>query len=57
MAIIIYKHGIYELAHKLPNDLRLKKLGNIKEVSKPYRMIVPSNPAKIKALLILAENS
>ena len=23
-AIITYKHGIYELPHELPNDLRLK---------------------------------
>ena len=27
-AIITYKHGIYELPHELPNDLRLKILGN-----------------------------
>ena len=27
-AIIPYKHGIYELSHKLPNDLRLRILGN-----------------------------
>ena len=24
-AIITYKHGIYELSHELPNDLRLRK--------------------------------
>ena len=35
---VTYKHGIYELPHELPNDLRLKKLGNIRKVSKPYRM-------------------
>ena len=29
--IITYKHGIYEL----PNDLRLRILGNIRKVSKP----------------------
>ena len=28
-AIITYKHGIYDLPHELPNDLRRKKLGNI----------------------------
>ena len=28
-AIIIYKHGIYELPHELPNDFRLKILGNL----------------------------
>ena len=26
--IISRKHGIYELPHKLPNDLRLRILGN-----------------------------
>ena len=32
-AIITYKHGIYELPHELPNDLRLlgKILGNFTE--------------------------
>ena len=38
-AIISYKHGIYEVPHELPNDLRLRKLGNIRKVSKPHRMI------------------
>ena len=38
-AIITYKHGIYELPHELPNDLRLRKLGNIRKVSKLHRMI------------------
>ena len=41
--IITYKYGTYELPHELPNDLRLrkdlKKLGNIKKVSKLHRMI------------------
>ena len=27
-AIITYEHGIYELSHELPNDLRLRILGN-----------------------------
>ena len=31
-AIITYKHGIYELPYELPNDLRLRILGN-KEIS------------------------
>ena len=26
--IISYKHGIYELPHELPNDLKLRILGN-----------------------------
>ena len=38
-AIITYKHGIYELLNKLPNDLRLRKLGNIKKTSKLHRMM------------------
>ena len=36
--IMTYKHGIYELPHELPNDLRLRKLGNIRKVYKFYRM-------------------
>ena len=27
-AIITYKHGIYELPDELPNDLKLRILGN-----------------------------
>ena len=27
-AIITYKRKIYELPHELPNDVRLRKLGN-----------------------------
>ena len=27
-AIITYKHGIYQLPHELPNDLKLRILGN-----------------------------
>ena len=38
-AITTYKHGIYELPHEFPNDLRLTKLGNIRKVSKLYRMM------------------
>ena len=39
--IITYKHGIYKLPRELPNDLKdLRKLGNIRKVSKPNRMIV-----------------
>ena len=65
-AIISYKHGIYELSHELPNDLRLRKLrdlrklGNIRKVPKLHRIITqcPVPPKKkMKALPILAENS
>ena len=41
-AIITYRHGIYEVPHESPNDLRLKdlrKLGNIRKVSNPHRML------------------
>ena len=39
-AIITYKHGIYELPHELPNNVRLKtKLENIRKVFKSHRMI------------------
>ena len=40
--IIIYKHGIYQLSHELPNGFRLKdlwKLQNIRKLYKSYRMI------------------
>ena len=33
----------YELPHELPNDLRLRKLGNIKKVPKPHG-IIPKRP-------------
>ena len=35
---ITYKHGIYEFPHELPNNLRLRKLGNNRKVSKPHRI-------------------
>ena len=43
---ITYKHSIYEVLKELPNDLRLRKLGNIRKVSKPHRMIAqrPADP-------------
>ena len=59
-AIIVYKHGIYELPHELPNDVRLWKLGNIRKLSKLHRMIafpVPILLGKMKVLLILEKNS
>ena len=37
--IITYNYGIYELPHELPNDLRPRKLGNIRKVSQFHRMI------------------
>ena len=38
-AIILYKHGVYELPHELPKDLRLRKLGNMWKVFKFHGMI------------------
>ena len=40
-AIITYDYGMYEFSHELPNDPRLRILGNqeISKVSKPHRMI------------------
>ena len=38
-AIITYKHGIYELPLELSHDLRLRKLGNIRKVSKFHKLI------------------
>ena len=37
--IITYKHGICKLPPELWNDLRLRKLGNIRKVSKRHKMI------------------
>ena len=38
-AIISNKHGISELPQELPNDLRLRKLGIIRKISKLHRII------------------
>ena len=35
--IISNKHGIYQLGHELPNDLRL--MGSIRKISKLHRII------------------
>ena len=57
-AIFTYRHGMYELPHELPNDLRLRKLGNIWKVSNSIEdSLVPSLPAKMKVSLIQEENS
>ena len=52
--IITYKHGIYELSHEFPNDLRLRILAHY-QMSWNYRL-VPSPHAKLQFLPILAEN-
>ena len=36
--IITYKDNIYELPHDFSNELRLRKLGNIRKVLKLHRM-------------------
>ena len=51
-AIITYKHGIYELPHELPNDLRLKISGRVKISYNDSP--APSPPAEMKVWLILA---
>ena len=38
-AIITHKHGIYELTHELPNDLRFRRLGDMWKESKLHRML------------------
>ena len=38
-ANITYKHGIYKLPHEWPNDLRFRKLRNIRKVLKPHRIV------------------
>ena len=52
-AIITDKHGIYEVPHDLPNDLRL----NISGKTLQNDTLVCSFPVKIKILLILAKSS
>ena len=37
--IITYKHGIYESPHRLPNDLRLRNLGNLEILGKRLNLI------------------
>ena len=59
IVIISNKHGIYELPHELPNDLRLRTLGNQEEdlkTSQNYSLVLSLAP-KIKILSILAKNS
>ena len=51
-AIITYKHGIYELPHELPNDLRLKISGRVKISYNDSP--APSPPPEMKVWLILA---
>ena len=37
--IISNNHGMYELPQELPNNLRHKKLGKIRKISKLHEMI------------------
>ena len=50
------KHGIYELPHELPNNLRLRKYQEILKISH-NDSLVSSLPSKIKILLKLAKTS
>ena len=59
IVIISNKHGIYELPHELPNDLRLRTLGNY-EISRRCQNIkncslVLNLAPKIRILSILAK--
>ena len=40
-----------QLPHELPNDLKLRKLGEVRKISKLHRNFI-----EIKILLILAKN-
>ena len=59
--IISTKHGIYEVPHELPNDLRLRILGNQETLGKCLNPIedipAPSLPTIMKTLPILAKTS
>ena len=58
-AIITYKQAIYELPYNLPNNLRLKKLGNIRKLSKQQTMndspapspLLPTTPRQNEKLV------
>ena len=54
-AINTYKHGIYELPHELPNNLRLSHRQSVQTPKNDSP--APSPPAKMKMSLILAKNS
>ena len=58
--IISYKHGVSELPHELPNDLKLMTLENRKdqenlETSSNYNLVT-SLPSKLKMFLLFVEN-
>ena len=54
-----YKHGIYQLPHELPNDLRSQEIRKYQESvwSSQNDRLVPSPPCKNRNLLIIAKNS
>ena len=61
--VITYKHGIYDLTHELPNDLRLRILGICEIAAKCLNFIewgvitlVCSLSAKMEILSILAKD-
>ena len=61
IVIISNKHGIYELPQKLPNDFRLRTLGN-KEIPRRSQNLMNRRlrlnlATKIKILSILAKYS
>ena len=54
--IIINKYGIYELLHELPNDLRLRILGNWKYQKNLEILSPPPLKKKMKIASTLAKN-
>ena len=54
--MISNNHGVHELPHKLPNDLRLKKNQENLKTYDNYKL-VPSLPDKMKVILILNKSS
>ena len=55
-AIITYKHGIYELPHELPKDIRVRKYLEIVKTSL-NDSLVPSPRVKMNVFLKLVKNS
>ena len=57
----IINNKLVELLYKLPNDLRPRKLGNIRKISKLHRIIaqrsVPAPPPEMKILPALVKFS
>ena len=55
--IITYKRGTYDLPHDVPNELRLKILGNFRKLSEPHRMPWYPNPQSTDRNINFADTS